>query len=667
MKAVMMLLVIGIALPVWAQGTDTAKETAKPPTRGISSVAPLRAPRGSTITLIGTLPPESTFYIPERATVLNGRSYDCSKNPPPVETIIPAIVTSAPTAENRNVTTFSALVPASLPIGDYPLCANYTDGTTSARWYTVPVLGASGRLQVIEATGGPTLEVSAVPRVVYENDGRYKFSVLGSGFGRFGVDNEVLFNESVIPICWDNDAQCLNDATANRVGRAIARSTHQLELDLPAAFKDRFVGSGKVQVRVGGGATSAPNDERKITLAQISRDGPHWYAAIFIGVVIVLILVLLGRNKSKHTIDGVPVSMLASLLLDKNTDTFSLSRVQFYLWTVVAIYGYVYLTAAWTLLQGRLEFAPVPENMPGIIAASAGTAVVVEGISSSKPKGAGSVRPGVSDLITSGGMVVPERLQFLLWTIVGIFTFMGLIFASDPAIIERLPAIPAGFLTLMGISSAGYLGGRLVRKGGPVIDDVIARLGSLTFEIHGRYLSANASFQIDGDDVKLDQIAEGKDGKHLPEVLASDEQAQDATTAKVLKVSIAKPDAKWLTRKSNPSAPKQKHLLAIINPDGQKAEWPFSLAGPTALFSAKVAGKTLEGDPLKVTPNDVVTFESDSRDAKDLTWKIDGKPHALKSTRIQAPAFPAGLHTVTLEVVDAEGNSDSMTVNIESK
>lgn len=136
MKALITLLVAGIAMPVWAQGADTPKPPA-PLTRGITGIAPLRAPRGSTITLIGTLPPDSTFYIPiERPGAPSGRGYNCLQNPPPVETAIPSIITSATTTDNKTVTTFSALVPSALPIGEYPVCASYTDGT-AARWLSL--------------------------------------------------------------------------------------------------------------------------------------------------------------------------------------------------------------------------------------------------------------------------------------------------------------------------------------------------------------------------------------------------------------------------------------------------------------------------------------------------------------------------------------------------
>lgn len=655
MKTLMTLLAVGVALPTWAQA------------QGISAVAPLTAPRGTSITLTGTLPVDTAFYLPsERPVLLAGEPYDCVKEPPKAFTRLVSLVSTLPTTENKNITTFTALVPAWLPIGEYTLCASYTpSGAGAAQWYTVPIFGGSGRLQVIEAPGGAPLEVTGVPRVVYEDNGRYRFSVLGNGFSRAGIDNEVLFDGRRVPMCWDNDQTCRSDTA---LGRAIVRGTHQLDIDLPVSFKETFDGSKKVQVRVRD-AESSRDNAPSITLAQISPDGPHWYAALFVGALVGIVILLLAKNRSAHTIDGVPVSKLSSLLLDKNTDTYSLSRAQFYLWTGVAIYGYVYLTIAWTLLQGRLEFAPVPQNLPGIIAASAGTGIIVEGIASSKPKGAGSVRPSLADFISTGGMVVPERLQFLVWTLLGVATFVLLILASDPAVVATLPAIPTEFLTLMGISSAGYLGGRLVRKGGPVVDDIVAKASSLTLELHGRYLSKNASFQVDGEDVKADQIKAGTDGERGPEVIASDEQAQDPTMAKVLKVSIATPKANWMTRKTNPADPKRKHMLTIINPDGQKADWPFSLSGPTAIISAKDGSRTLEGPKLTVTAGNQITFDASGSKVEKgplmFTWTRDGAPVGV-TPQYTVSFAKGGPYTVKLQVTDSEQAVDTAEVRIEA-
>jgi hypothetical protein len=101
----------------------------------------------------------------------------------------------------------------------------------------------------------------------------------------------------------------------------------------------------------------------------------------------------------------------------------------------------------------------------------------------------------LSDFIASGGIVAPDRLQFVIWTIIGIATFLSIVMLSDPSSINDLPTIPPGFLQLMGISSAGYLAGKLVRKAGPTINAITVS-GSpdkITFQLTGSGLSRSAS------------------------------------------------------------------------------------------------------------------------------------------------------------------------------
>jgi hypothetical protein len=105
----------------------------------------------------------------------------------------------------------------------------------------------------------------------------------------------------------------------------------------------------------------------------------------------------------------------------------------------------------------------------------------------------------------------------------------------------------------------------------------MATLSSLTLEIHGRNLSKDATFQIDGEDVTLNMLAEGSGKDRRPEIVARDDQAQNPGIAKILKLTIDSPKEKWLTPASSPDESKRKHMLTFVNPDGQKADWPFTI------------------------------------------------------------------------------------------
>jgi hypothetical protein len=160
------------------------------------------------------------------------------------------------------------------------------------------------------------------------------------------------------------------------------------------------------------------------------------------------------------------------LFLDPETDTYSLSKLQFYAWTVASIFGYAYLFISRVHVQSG-SWPDVPATLPGIILVSAGTAIGSQMVTAANgPKGAGEEAPSFSDFITSGGVVAPDRLQMLLWTIVGVAAFLYAVLQLAPGTITDLPGVPERLLVLMGISSAGYLGGKMARKPGPVINEI---------------------------------------------------------------------------------------------------------------------------------------------------------------------------------------------------
>ena len=157
---------------------------------------------------------------------------------------------------------------------------------------------------------------------------------------------------------------------------------------------------------------------------------------------------------------------------DPETDTYSLSKLQFYAWTVASIFGYAYLFISRVHVQSG-AWPDVPATLPGIILVSAGTAIGSQmATAANGPKGAGEEAPSFSDFITSGGVVAPDRLQMLLWTIVGVAAFLYAVLQLAPGTITDLPGVPERLLVLMGISSAGYLGGKMARKPGPVINEI---------------------------------------------------------------------------------------------------------------------------------------------------------------------------------------------------
>lgn len=348
-----------------------------------------------------------------------------------------------------------------------------------------------------------------------------------------------------------------------------------------------------------------------LTLIDSTSDLPMTVAVV--GLILILVavyaLIMSGKTVLTQTF-GKKSYVLSALFLDVQTYSYSLSKCQFYVWTAAAVFGYIFLAISKSYVQGSAVFPDIPSGLPGILLASAGTAVLATGITSAKgDKGAGDPQPKLSDFITTGGVVAADRLQFAIWTLVGVGTFLAIIFRSDPRKINDLPNIPTGFLQLMGISAGGYLAGKLARKPGPTLDHITvsgqvngtssqdhweSSPQQLTFELTGKGLSRSGLFTIDNAQVFPDTIF-GKDaGSKIPEVVQQDPAIGDPEYARILRFTCTQPRRQWL------GGP---HTLTITNPDAQKASCSFQIFEVTGIRIAgqklTITGQCLD-DKLKV-------------------------------------------------------------------
>jgi len=144
-----------------------------------------------------------------------------------------------------------------------------------------------------------------------------------------------------------------------------------------------------------------------------------------------------------------------------------LSKLQFYLWTIVAVFGYAYLAISKNWFQDSFVLPAVPSGLPGIVGIAAGTAVGAQVTNINGPKGAGQLKPSLSDFVTSGDVVAAERVQFFVWTIIGALGFLMVVIRLDPRVLRDLPDVPSSILAISGLSAFGYLGGKLARDPRP--------------------------------------------------------------------------------------------------------------------------------------------------------------------------------------------------------
>ncbi len=329
-------------------------------------------------------------------------------------------------------------------------------------------------------------------------------------------------------------------------------------------------------------AEGITEDAIQVTVQQPVSD--HITALIAVLAAAPLLLVtglvwLLFRQRQRLRSPVVaPVPLLHGLLVEPESETYSLSRTQFYWWLAIIAYAYAFIFIGHGLIHGSWSFPPLG-GFAATLLISGGTLLVAEGTSLTKGrKGSGVVHPTPSDLIVHGGVVAPERVQQVLWTVLGSAAFLWIVITTYHRT-TNLPEIPTELLTLMGISSVGYLGGKLVRRPGPIIKQVLPdqdpESGGFAIRIYGTHLWRDATVTIGGTEQAKCRITARRD------------DGDDRNFVSELLVCLADRTLDWWQS--------ERPLVVVENADGQRSEWR---GAPPAPAEARAAEEERDTKPF---------------------------------------------------------------------
>jgi methionine-rich copper-binding protein CopC len=361
-----------------------------------------------------------------------------------------------------------------------------------------------------------------------------------------------------------------------------------------------------VAVRVG---DVRSDESKKLVLSRIPR-GAIFVAAFLLwillaGAVIATVSAIRGKR-----IGGKRYGIFSVFVIDNQTNTYSLSKLQLLLWSAVSVFAYIYLFLCQLLVQWKWQFPDVPEGLPALLGISGGAAVAAAAVQNTRgAKGSGPIHPGPADFISSGGVVIAERFQFFVWTIVGVLGFLGLLFAADPAAISVLPKIPDQFLGLMGVSALAYLGGKAVRSPGPVVRTVIVTKKDATYEIRidGENLENDAKFRLDDaadpfTPVKIDAVNQGSNTSPKWSTKLTVSVKDDSDVGKALATGT--------------------HRIEVINSDGQSGAGSFTINTPKINPIAPITHKE-EEQTLQLAGDNFVS-------GMNAEWTAPGETEAVK-------------------------------------
>lgn len=155
-------------------------------------------------------------------------------------------------------------------------------------------------------------------------------------------------------------------------------------------------------------------------------------------------------------------SKFMTLLLDKTTQTVSLSKFQASCWTVVLLFSYVYYSVGQVWFIGQSKMPDFNESLLILLSISYGGLFISKGLSTISPKKELLKKPpSLLDLVQEGGGLSLSRIQLLSFTVMGIVVYIYYLAATD-IFVTGLPGIPPTLNTLFGISQGGYLTGKVV-------------------------------------------------------------------------------------------------------------------------------------------------------------------------------------------------------------
>jgi hypothetical protein len=411
--------------------------------------------------------------------------------------------------------------------------------------------------------------------------------VTGDGFGGRLRDYRLLIDGTERELCPRLEQGTTHHPREDESCRGISASfvsDHQLELYGPfdAADGTRLSGDHMIGLRAGDITASRA---LKVAFSSYPASTIRLAAVAVTSLVLLALVALAAFGGRTHRV-GRHEFVGNAFLIDTETDTYSLSKLQFYAWSAAALLAYSYLSLSRCLVQGKLDIADVPQNLPIIWGLSAGTAVLSVGIAKVRgAKASGEVHPSFADLLSTGGVVSPERFQFFLWTIVAILTFVLNVWNVDPMVLNDLPKVPDGLLAISGVSAAAYLGGKLVRGAGPIIDEVLAApvdgtAAGTSLLILGSNLGLDATFEVDGH-----PITELLDPKVHPDrraIVVKREDRDGTQFAKSLRLALTRLPEKWIELLKQSEDPGDLPSLTIVNRDGQRAD----VQVPRAILSA---------------------------------------------------------------------------------
>ncbi|QLA19440.1 hypothetical protein [Desulfolutivibrio sulfoxidireducens] len=230
-------------------------------------------------------------------------------------------------------------------------------------------------------------------------------------------------------------------------------------------------------------------DDAKIQVA--------WISFISIAIILIIIFFILKNIYGKnHSI----CELCKMMLSDKNTNTYSLSKLQALLWTVVVVWSYVFLALGKGVLTGEAAIPDFNASLLGLLGISYGGLITAKGLGNTHPKNdLAATEQKLSDFFSENNEISLTRLQLFVFTLVGVGIYV--FYSFNPEFFNTgLPDIPTTLNGLFLVSQGGYIGGKLT--GATVVNYLLPRRVKKDFKneitLVGRGFTDNTKLLLQG-------------------------------------------------------------------------------------------------------------------------------------------------------------------------
>ncbi|MGA2905703.1 MAG: hypothetical protein ABSD98_17910, partial [Candidatus Korobacteraceae bacterium] len=210
-------------------------------------------------------------------------------------------------------------------------------------------LQVPGELRVQPDTPPPVKLDSVYPGFSYsEIEGKFNFELSGQNFAPNDRDNIIeIVNQGPVRVATPETPCAPNSAAIGYVAPCIDSLTpvtglETSKLQVTGFHPGPYQGPVSIRVRVGQGSKNV-SEAVQVTFSAVSQFGVALAAIGVFAFLLVIFYLLMKKGIGTTTIGGRQFGPRAALFLDRETDSYSLSKFQVLIWTAVTVYAFVYL------------------------------------------------------------------------------------------------------------------------------------------------------------------------------------------------------------------------------------------------------------------------------------------------------------------------------------